>query len=67
MYSLRDKIVFITGASSGIGASCARAFAAQGAKVLLCARRLERIQALADELQKEHGVAAHAFGSQVIV
>jgi len=61
MYSLRDKIVFITGASSGIGASCARAFAAQGAKVLLCARRLERIQALADELQKEHGVAAHAF------
>ncbi len=61
MYSLRDKIVFITGASSGIGASCGRAFAAQGAKVLLCARRLERIQSLADELQKEHGVAAHAF------
>ena len=61
MYSLRDKIVFITGASSGIGASCARVFAAQGAKVLLCARRLERIQALTDELQKQHGVAAHAF------
>jgi serine 3-dehydrogenase len=61
MYSLRDKIVFITGASSGIGASCARAFAAQGAKVLLCARRLERIQALVDELQKEYGVTAHAF------
>ena len=36
MYSLRDKIVFITGASSGIGAACARAFAAQGAKVLMC-------------------------------
>jgi serine 3-dehydrogenase len=61
MYSLRDKIVFITGASSGIGAACARAFAAQGAKALLCARRLERIQSLAEELQKEHGVAAHAF------
>jgi len=61
MYSLRDKIVFITGASSGIGASCARAFAAQGGKVLMAARRLERIQALADELQKEHGVAAYAF------
>ncbi len=61
MYSLRDKIVFITGASSGIGAACARAFAAQGAKVLLAARRLERIQALADELQKEHGAAAHTF------
>jgi len=61
MYSLRDKIVLITGASSGIGASCARAFAAQGAKVLMAARRLARIQALADELQKEHGVAAHTF------
>jgi len=61
MYSLRDKIVFITGASSGIGASCARAFAAQGARVLMCARRIERIEALAAELKKEHGVAAHAF------
>ena len=61
MYSLRDKIIFITGASSGIGAACARAFTAQGAKVLMAARRLERIQALADELQKEHGVAVHTF------
>lgn len=61
MYSLRDKIVFITGASAGIGASCARAFAAQGAKVLMSARRLDRIEALAAELKKEHGVAAHAF------
>ena len=61
MYLLRDKIIFITGASSGIGAACARAFAAQGAKVLMAARRLERIQARVDELQKEYGVAAHAF------
>jgi 3-hydroxy acid dehydrogenase/malonic semialdehyde reductase len=61
MYSLHDKIVFITGASAGIGASCARAFAAQGAKVLMSARRLDRIEALAAELKKEHGVAAHAF------
>lgn len=61
MYSLRDRIVFITGASSGIGAACARAFAAQGANVLMAARRLDRVQALAAELQKEHGVAAHAF------
>ena len=60
MYSLRDRIVFVTGASSGIGAACARAFAAQGANVLMAARRLDRVQALAAELQKEHGVAAHA-------
>ena len=61
MYSLRDRIVFVTGASSGIGAACSRAFAAQGANVLMAARRLDRVQALAAELQKEHGVAAHAF------
>ena len=61
MYSLRDRLVFVTGASSGIGAACARAFAAQGANVLMAARRLDRVQALAAELQKEHGVAAHAF------
>ena len=60
MYSLRDKVVLVTGASSGIGAACARAFAAQGAKVLVAARRLDRVQALATELQKEHGVAARA-------
>jgi 3-hydroxy acid dehydrogenase / malonic semialdehyde reductase len=55
MYSLRDKIVFITGASSGIGQSCARAFAAQGAKMLLCARRIDRVQALASELINVYG------------
>ena len=32
--SLQDKIVFITGASSGIGEACAKAFAAQGAKLV---------------------------------
>ncbi len=61
MYSLCDRIVFVTGASSGIGASCARAFAAQGAQVLMTARRLDRIEALAAALKKEHGVSAHAF------
>ncbi len=61
MYSLRDRIVLITGASSGIGASCARAFAARGSKVLLCARRMDRIEALAAELHQKHGVATHAF------
>jgi 3-hydroxy acid dehydrogenase/malonic semialdehyde reductase len=61
MYSLRDKIVLVTGASAGIGAACARAFAAQGAKVLMSARRIERIEALAAELKQKFGVAAHGF------
>lgn len=55
MYSLRDRIVFITGASSGIGQSCARAFAAQGARLVLAARRAERLERLAVELKTEHG------------
>jgi len=61
MYSLRDKVVLITGASSGIGQSCARAFAAQEARLLLCARRIERVETLAAELQKAARVAIHTF------
>jgi NADP-dependent 3-hydroxy acid dehydrogenase YdfG len=48
---LVDKVVLITGASSGIGAACARAFAAEGARLLLLARRLERLEALEPELR----------------
>jgi len=48
---LQDKTVFITGASSGIGAACAGAFAAEGCKLILSARRFDRIEALASELR----------------
>lgn len=47
-----DKIVFITGASSGIGAGCARKFASQGASLILNARNVNKLSALKEELEK---------------
>lgn len=49
---LDGQVVFITGASSGIGAACARAFASEGARLLLAARRLERLAALEPTLRE---------------
>ena len=51
MESVRGKIVLITGASSGIGQAAAEAFAEQGARLLLCARRLDRLTELAARLE----------------
>ena len=50
-----DKIVFITGASSGIGAGCARKFASQGASLILNARNVNKMSALKEELEKQYG------------
>ena len=61
MPSLKDKIVFVTGASSGIGEAAAKAFAAKGARILMCARRVDRIEKLAKALEREHKTAVHTF------
>lgn len=49
--SLTGKVVLITGASSGIGAACAARFAAEGARLLLAARRLDRLRQMTAPLQ----------------
>src|SRR5882672_11011586 len=49
---LKDKWVLITGASSGFGAAAARAFGAAGAKLLLGARRVDRLQTVAGQARK---------------
>jgi len=54
---LKNKVVLITGASSGFGEETARLFAQEGCKVVLAARRLERLQALAAEIQDAGGEA----------
>ena len=52
---LDDKVVIVTGASSGIGTAVARDVAAQGAKVVLAARREERLEALAERIAEAGG------------
>lgn len=48
---LRGKLAFITGASSGIGAACAASFAHAGARLLLAARREDRLQEMVSALR----------------
>ena len=56
---IQDKVVIITGASSGIGEATARLLASQGAKVVLGARRTDRLRQLADEIRAAGGQAVY--------
>lgn len=59
MESLQGKTVFITGASAGIGKSCAEAFANHGANLVLTARRKEVIDELAKNLSGKFNISIH--------
>ncbi len=62
---LNGSIVFITGASAGIGEACAFAFAAEGARLLLAARRVERLEAMRGKLMELGAADVHALGLDV--
>jgi 3-hydroxy acid dehydrogenase / malonic semialdehyde reductase len=65
MFSVKNFIVLVTGASSGIGLACARIFAQAEAKVILSARRSERLDTLSQELQKEFNTDVHILPMDV--
>lgn len=61
MVKLKDKVVFISGATSGIGKACAFAFANEGAKLIICARRKNKLDVVADDIKKRYGVKVCAI------
>jgi len=63
--TLAHKWVLITGASSGFGAAGARAFAAEGARLLLGARRVDRLEEVAADSRRAGAAAAHAHALDV--
>lgn len=58
---LKNKVIFLTGGSTGFGLDCAKAYAAEGAKVVLCARNSDLAAAEAGKLTGEHyGIRVNA-------
>src|SRR5271157_3196184 len=64
-FSLSDKSILITGASSGFGAAAARAFGAQHCKLFLGARRVDRLEAVAAEARKAGAGEVHVHALDV--
>jgi 3-hydroxy acid dehydrogenase / malonic semialdehyde reductase len=65
MVSIQSQTVLITGASSGIGAACAYAFAEAGARLILAARRVDRLEPLKAQLTQQFGTDCLVLGLDV--
>lgn len=66
MKNVENKVIIITGASSGIGEETARVLAREGAKVVLSARREERLKKLADEIGENVGLTPDVIANAVL-
>ena len=67
LLDMTERVALVTGASSGIGARCARVLAAAGAKTVLAARRTDRLEALRDEIERAGGTALFVAGERSTV
>ncbi|NEP00750.1 MAG: SDR family oxidoreductase [Symploca sp. SIO2E9] len=65
MVSVKDQIVLITGASSGIGKACAQLFAQAGAKIILVARRQQLLEELGEQLSKDFSCQLHLISLDI--
>lgn len=53
---MKDKVILITGATSGIGEGCARKFASQGSNLILNGRNIQKLESLKEELEAKYGI-----------